>query len=194
MSILFSLALLLAPSVKSETATFTIYQAGAKVGTEEFTISARLGGYLAEGVTRMAGDPSPIKSRMELDEKLNPTSYEYEHGPGIIRIKIESPLSHYETIAAGKASSFDFQFPEGGFIVDNNFFHHYLLLLYKVSAESSFSIFVPQDLSKGSAKITPKGNRTFALEMGDVRLEATTDAEGRLIRLTVPEAKVVVER
>jgi hypothetical protein len=30
--------------------------------------------------------------------------------------------------------------------------------------------------------------------VGDVKLVATTDAEGRLIRLTEPAAKVVVER
>ena len=38
------------------------------------------------------------------------------------------------------------------------------------------------------------GARTYDLEAGEVKLQATTDAEGRLVRLEVPEKKVVVER
>jgi hypothetical protein len=46
----------------------------------------------------------------------------------------------------------------------------------------------------GEATIRPKGINTFQLEVGSVKLEATTDAAGKLIRLSVPDAKVVVER
>jgi len=35
---------------------------------------------------------------------------------------------------------------------------------------------------------------TYSLEVGAVKLEATVDEQGRLLRLTVPSAKVVVER
>jgi hypothetical protein len=34
----------------------------------------------------------------------------------------------------------------------------------------------------------------YDLVVGDVKLQATTDADGRLIRLAVPDAKVIVER
>jgi hypothetical protein len=80
-------------------------------------------------------------------------------------------------------------------ILDNNFFHHYLILLYRVqTGQNKFSVFVPQDRSIGSATIRSTGPRTYELEVGDVKMQATTDAEGKLIKLTVPSANVVVER
>jgi hypothetical protein len=186
--------LLLAP-ITPETARFTIRQDGRTVGTEEFTIRSREKGYVAEGKTQLVGDPSAITCRMELDENLNPTSYEYTRGPGTIRIKIGSPTSEMTVGARGSESSTDFRFPNGGSIVDNNFFHHYLLLLYKVKgADQTFPIFVPQDMQAGQARVRSTGNRTYALEVGDVKLEATVDTAGRLMRLAVPAAKVVVER
>jgi len=191
----FSIFLMVAASVIPETAHFTIYQDGKKIGTEEFTISARRGGYVAEGRTELTGDATPITSRMEMDDQLNPTAYEYKRGNGMIRVKIAKPLSEFETSGNGQDSSLDFRFPDGAFIVDNNFFHHYLLLLYKVGLTGkALPIVVPQDMRLGEATIKPKGSNTFQLDIGSVKLEATTDAAGKLIRLSVPDAKVVVER
>jgi hypothetical protein len=132
---------------------------------------------------------------MELDENLNPVSYEYSNGPGRIRLKVERPLSELTIVEGGTESSTDVRFPDGGSIVDNNFFHHYLLLMYRVrSANQNFNVFVPQDMRSGQARVQSTGARTYALEVGDVKLEATVDADGRLQRLNVPSAKVVVER
>jgi hypothetical protein len=80
-------------------------------------------------------------------------------------------------------------------ILDNNFFHHYLVLLYRAQmGQSNFSIFVPQDMSIGSAMAQSTGPRTYDLMVGDVKMQATTAADGSLIKLTVPSANVVVER
>ena len=122
-------ALLLLAPITPETARFTIRQDGRTIGTEEFTIRARDKGYVAEGRTQLAGDPSALTSRMELDENLNPTLYEYTHGLGKIRIKIGSPLSEMTVGERGSDSSTEFRFPDGAAILDTNFFHHYLLLL-----------------------------------------------------------------
>ena len=191
---ILTVLLLLAP-ITLETARFTIRQDGRTIGTEEFTIRTRDRGYVAEGKTQLVGDPSPLSSRMELDENLNPTAYEYTHGLGTIRIKIGNPTSEIAIGERGATSSTEFRFPDGASIIDNNFFHHYLLLLYKVKgADQRFPIFVPQDMAAGQARVRSTGNRTYALEVGDVKLEATVDSAGRLTRLAVPAAKVVVER
>jgi hypothetical protein len=197
MSILtLAATLLLLGPVTLESGKFTITQNGKKIGSEEFTVSSRQGGgYVAEAKTQLAGDPSTLSSRMELDDKLNPISYEYKNAKGTIRVKIEQPTSEIETETDGKKSSIDFRFPENGFIVDSNFFSHYLLLLYKVAdAGGTLPVFVPQDMQLGVATVKAKGSNVYELDMGYVTMEATTDKNGKLIKLTVPSAKVVVER
>lgn len=192
MNVLLPLVLVLSP-IKMESARFTISQEGKRIGTEEFSIVQRQEGYLVEGRTRI-GDVS-ISSRMELDPKLAPTSYEYSNPQGTIRVKVAEPVSELQSVAGGETSSVDFRFPTGGVILDNNFFHHYLILLYRVEAgQNLFSVFVPQEMKVGSASVRSTGSRTYDLDVGDVRLQATTDADGRLIKLAVPSAKVIVER
>lgn len=192
MNVLLPLVLVLSP-IKMESARFTISQEGKRIGTEEFSIVQRQEGYLVEGRTRI-GDMS-ISSRMELDQKLVPTSYEYSNPQGAIRVKVAEPVSELQSVAGGETSSVDFRFPTGGVILDNNFFHHYLILLYRVEAgQNLFSAFVPQEMKVGSASVRSTGPRTYDLDVGDVRLQATTDADGRLIKLAVPSAKVIVER
>src|SRR6266550_474528 len=101
MSILtLAATLLLLGPVTLESGKFTITQNGKKIGSEEFTVSARSGGgYVAQAKTQLVGDPSSLSSRMELDKKLNPISYEYKHGKGSIHMKISQPTSDYETDA-----------------------------------------------------------------------------------------------
>lgn len=192
---ILTVLLLLAPVVP-ESARFTIRQNGQPIGSEEFSIRPRDKGFLAEARTQLAGDPTPLTSRMELDENLVPTSYEYSRGTGTIRVRVDSKSSELTVIESGEASSTDFRYPTGASIIDNNFFHHYLLLLYRVKGtrDQTFPIFVPQDMKVGQAKVHATSSTTFGLEMGDVKLEATVDPNGRLLRLAVPAANVVVER
>src|SRR5262245_31072784 len=191
MNLLLPLVLLLAP-IKVETGQFNILQDGKKIGTEQYSITKIQTGYRIEGKTTRDN----ISSKMEVDENLVPTFYEYTRGEGTIRVKVGNPLSELESTAAGgQPESIDFRFPERGIILDNNFFHHFLILMYRLqSGERMFSVFVPQDMRVGSASVRPTGPRSFNLEVGDVKMEATTDADGRMMRLTVPDAKVVIER
>jgi hypothetical protein len=193
MSLLLSFLLLLAP-IKVEQGRFNITKDGKKIGTEEFAVSMRGMNYVIDGKATI-GDLT-ITSKMELNDKLVPISYEVSSPQGKIRVKVESPkASELQTIIGQEASSADFRFPENGVILDNNFFHHYLILLYRAKAgQTNFGVFVPQDTRVGSAVVRSTGPRTYDLEVGDVRLQATTDADGSLLKLTVPAAKVVVER
>jgi hypothetical protein len=192
MTALLSLLLLVAP-VKIENGRFTITKDGKKIGTDEFTIAMRGPNYMIDGKVTI-GDLS-ISSHMELDEKLAVISYEVSSRDGGIKVKVASPVSELQTIAGKDTSSADFRFPTGGIILDNNLFHHYLILLYRVQAgQNNFSVFVPQDMSVGTAIVRSTGPRTYDLDFGDVRMQATTAEDGSLVKLTVPAAKVVVER
>src|SRR5688572_2392895 len=103
-----SVLLLLAPIV-TESSRFNIYQNGQRIGSEDFTISARPGGFLAEGRTQLNGVATPLVSRMELDDQLNPTAYEFQQGSGTIRVKIEDPISEFERVAEGERTTVDFR-------------------------------------------------------------------------------------
>jgi hypothetical protein len=191
MNWLLPLALLVVP-IKVETGQFNIIQDGKKIGTEQYSITKIQTGYRIEGKTTL----DDISSKMEVDENLVPTFYEYTKGQGTIRVRVNTPLSEFESTApGGQPESIDFRFPERGIILDNNFFHHFLILMYRLQAgEKMFSVFVPQDMRVGSASVRPTGQRSFDLDVGDIKLQATTDGDGRLMRLAVPDAKVVIER
>ena len=49
-------------------------------------------------------------------------------------------------------------------------------------------------MTVGPLSVRPIGDSTYELTTDNLRLEATTDADGRMVRLTVPDANVVVER
>jgi hypothetical protein len=195
MTAIIATLLFLAPVV-TESGKFTIKQDGRTIGTEEFTVRPREKGYTVEGRTKLNADPNTLTSKMELDENLIPTSYEYSNGKGSIRVRVDKERTSELTIIENKEeSATNFRFTPGSSIVDNNFFHHYLILLYRVKgADSLFPIFVPQDMQVGLARIKATANRTYSLEVGDVKMEATVDENGRLLRLAVPASKVVVER
>ena len=192
MNVLLSFLLLVAP-IKIEHGRFNIIKDGRKIGTDEFTIVMRGSNYLIDGRATI-GDVT-LASKMELDSKLETVAYEVSNQQGRIRIKVASPVSELQTVVGGENSSTDFRFPEGGVILDNNFFHHYLVLLYRAQmGQTKFAVFVPQDMSVGSAEIRSTGPNTYEMEVGDVKMQATTAADGSLIKLTVPGANVVVER
>ena len=60
--------------------------------------------------------------------------------------------------------------------------------------QTKFAVFVPQDMSVGAAEVRSTGPHTFDLDVGDVKMQATTAADGSLMKLVVPGANVVVER
>src|SRR5258705_12969170 len=127
MNLVLPLVLLLAP-IKVESGQFNIIQDGKKIGTEQYSITKIQTGYRIEGRTSIDN----ISSKMEVDEKLVPTFYEYTKGEGTIRVRVNSPLSEFESIVAGgPPESIDFRFPDRGIILDNNFFHHFLILMYR---------------------------------------------------------------
>jgi hypothetical protein len=196
---LLLMLLLLMPAIRPETGKFTIYQDGRKLGTEEFTITPQQTGYVIEGRTVLASPAQNVdlKSRMELNLALEPTAYEFQSKGNFIKLRIGEPTSELEYTLDGKKQTDDVRFPKDASIIDTNFFHHYAVLLYRVGAAAgkmTISAVIPQQLEIGALTVTNLGNNTFEIDSGNLKVIATTDKEGRLIRLTVPDAKVVVER
>src|SRR5262245_65250017 len=108
MNIFLSLLILLAP-IKAEHARFNISKDGRKIGTDEFTVSMQGMNYMIDGKVTI-GDVV-ISSKMELNNKLVPISYEASSPEGKMRLKIETPISEFQTIVGGDTTSADFRFP-----------------------------------------------------------------------------------
>src|SRR5262245_44650572 len=125
MTFLLSLLLLLAPPIKVENGRFNIVKDGKRIGSDELSVAMRGSHYVIDG--RLTMGDFTITSKMELDEKLNPISYEVSNPEGKIQVNVQSPISELQTVVGGQKASADFRFPEGGVILDNNFFHHYLV-------------------------------------------------------------------
>lgn len=199
MNLLFSLLLMLLP-LRMETGRFTIYQDGKKIGTEDFTITPRpVGGYVVEGHTVIhdQSQDADLLSHLELDADLKTTLYQFTSPVGSIKLKVEDPVSQLEYSFQGDKQTDDVRFPSDGVIIDTNFFHHYEILLYRLAGKSgktTVPAFAPQELHLGPMEVQSTGNNTYEMDTGNLKVTATTDKDGRLIRLTVPEAKVVVER
>jgi hypothetical protein len=194
MNLLLSLLLLVAPApVKTEHGRFNIAKDGNNIGTVEFDVLRRGSNYVFEGKTTI-GDTT-IASRLEVTKKLIPVSYEAKSTGDTTRVTVGSPTSELQTVVNGETSSADFRFPEGGIILDNNLFDHYLILMYRVqTGQTNFPVFVPQGRRIGRATVQSTGSRTYDLEIGEVRMQATVDSDGTLTKLAVPTTNVVVER
>src|SRR5215470_6265023 len=102
MSVLLTFLMLLAP-VKLEHARFNIIKDGSKIGTDEFTIAMRGANYTMDGKLTM-GDLT-ISSKMELDAKLVPISYEVSNPDGKMRVNVASPISELQTVVGADTSS-----------------------------------------------------------------------------------------
>jgi len=198
MNVLLSLLVLLAP-LRMETGRFTIYQDGKEIGTEDFTITPKKGGYNVEGHTLISDSHqnADLKSTMELNDALKVLSYSFDSALGSIKLRVDSPISQLEYTLQGEKHSEDIRFPEDGVIIDTNFFHHYAILVYRVASKTgatTLPAFAPQELQLGSMMIRNLGYNGYEMDTGGVKVKATTDKDGRLIRLEFPDAKVVVER
>ncbi len=93
MNVLLSLVLLLAP-VKIEHGRFNVIKDGKRIGTEEFSVMKQGAGYVIDGKTTI-GDLT-ISSKMEMDDKLAPTSYEASSREGTMRVRVASPISELQ--------------------------------------------------------------------------------------------------
>ncbi len=194
---IISLILFAVLPLQVESASFTVSVEGERVGTEEFSVVRNGGGFLATGHTRLEvnGQSVDVRSRMELDDNFNPIAYEYRSGDQVLSVDIAGQVAEIEYTVGGQRTPYDVRFPLGGMIVDDNFFHHYMLVLYRLrGVGGTVPIFVPQQMTLGPLDVIRVGERAYELRSENLQLRATTDEEGRLLRLSLVDSNIVVER
>jgi hypothetical protein len=196
---------------------FTIKLDGKTVGHEEFEIAPSGGGWLAKGTSDIKppeGGASKITGSLTMQPDGAPMSYDwtaqtdkamsahvlFANGVAKITIQVQGadPLHPFE-------QNLTFTSPLIA-VLDNNLYHQYAVLarLYDWSkrGEQSFPVIIPQELTPGSVSVQSTGQASadgqtyegLKVKTSDLEILLLLDANHRLMRLEVPDAKVSVVR
>jgi hypothetical protein len=196
---------------------FTIKLDGKTVGHEEFEIAPAGGGWLAKGTSDIKppeGSASKITGSLTMQPDGAPMSYDwtaqtdkamsahvlFANGVAKITIQVQGadPLHPFE-------QNLTFTSPLIA-VLDNNLYHQYAVLarLYDWSkrGEQSFPVIIPQELTPGSVSVQSTGQASadgqtyegLKVKTSDLEILLLLDANHRLMRLEVPDAKVSVIR
>jgi hypothetical protein len=201
-------------ALSSDKGKFRILLDGTEAGTEEFELAQSGGVWTLHGETDLRV-PGSGETRSTGQLRLNadgaPVHYEWTAQTS----KKVSGTVDFENGTAKTSLNLggkdpvrqDFRFPSPRVaILDNNLYDQYELLarLYDWNANGTqtFPVLIPQDTTPGSITLDSLGpsNANGAQLQGlrvrsaDLEIHAYFDAKHRLVRLEVPEAKVVVVR
>jgi hypothetical protein len=193
---------------------FTVKLAGQTVGHEEFEIAPAGGGWLAKGTSDIKGPDGPsskITGALTLQSDGAPISYEWTaqagktNGAHIVFANGIAKITLEMQGARPFEQTLSFNTPLVA-VLDNNLYYQYAVLarLYDWSkgGEQEFSVLIPQDLTPGSVKVLATGSASadgksyqgLKVSTPDLEILLLLDANHRLMRLEVPDAKVSVTR
>ena len=186
-----------------------IYSNGQEIGVERFKIVPRAEGVRAtaelqikvEGVGRMKETANLV-----LRNGIEPISYKRvqkspKRGSATLTFGPEKTTARYRTTEGG-TQLMEYFLPKNVVILDTNFFHHYTFLVRQYDFLSGgtqhMNVLVPQEMRPGMVRVEHAGNdqslRKLVVRTDKLEIRIWTDAAGRLMKLTVPSAKVEVLR
>jgi hypothetical protein len=204
-----------APSVFSpDKGKFVIQLQGQTVGHEDFDIAQAGAGWTAHGTTDIKAPDSAatrVSGTLTLQPDGVPISYEWtsqaekKNGAhilfanGIAKITLEMqgarPFEQDMTFGTPLIA-----------VLDNNLYYQYAVLAriydWSKSGAQNLPVLIPQELTPGSIVVEPAGSLTaggksfdgLRVTTSDLQVLLYLDANHRLMRLEVPEAKVSVVR
>lgn len=199
------------PALAPDSGRFAILLHGSAVGTEDFTISPRDGGWSARGqiVLNLPGrNPECDSADLTLAPDGSPLRYHWEtlSGSGARSIDVEfRGNAASETLhgpGAGPTVT-SFAFSEGRIVLlDRNVYEDYIIIArlydWKARGPQKFSFLIPQDQTSGMITVQELGPRPIGgamlelLQVKNAEVEADlyVDNSHRLVRLRVPGAGI----
>ncbi len=192
----------------------TIKLAGQTVGHEEFEIAPSGGGWLAKGTAEIKppeSSGSKISGSLTLQPDGAPISYEWTSqaektngahvlfANGVARITLEMQGAR----PFQQDLSFNSQLIT---VLDNNLYHQYAVLAriydWSKGGVQTFPVLIPQELTPGTITVQSTGSASadgktyegLKVNTSDLEILLLLDANHRLMRLEVPDAKVSVVR
>ncbi len=191
-----------------------ITQAGVEAGTEQFDLTQSGSYWVAHGETVLKGQGSgEVRStgQLRLNPDGTPVHYDWSaQAPNKVSgaVDFSGGTAKTSVNVPGKApiqQDFKFESPRV-VILDNNLYDQYAVIgrLYDWNAKGTqtFPVLIPQDTIPGSIMVEPADSQSagggslegLRVKTADLEVEVYFDAKRRLMRLEVPDAKVVVTR
>jgi hypothetical protein len=193
---------------------FTIKLGGQTVGHEEFEIAPSGSGWLAKGAAEIKppdGAASKVSGSLTLQPDGAPISYNWSaqtektNGAHILFANGVASITLEMQGARPFQQDLSFNTPLIA-VLDNNLYHQYAVLarIYDWSKRGAqtFPVLIPQELTPGTITVQSTGSATsegktyegLKVTTSDLEILLLLDANHRLMRLEVPEAKVSVIR
>lgn len=193
---------------------FSIKLAGQTVGHEEFEIAPAGGGWLAKGIADIKppeGPASKVSGSLTLQPDGAPISYEWSaqaektNGAHILFANGVASITLEMQGARPFQQDLTFNSPLIA-VLDNNLYHQYAVLArvydWSKGGAQTFPVLIPQELTPGIITVESTGSATadgktyegLKVSTADLQILLLLDANHRLMRLEVPDAKVVVVR
>jgi hypothetical protein len=201
------------PGLVADKGKFRIFLQGSEIGTEDFELAPSGDGWTARGETtirasgaetrssgqlRLTADGTPVRYTWTAQAENKSTgTVDFENGTAKTSITIgtKAPLRQDFTFTSPRIA-----------VLDNNLYDQYAVLsrIYDWNAKGSqtFPVLIPQDATPGSITVDSLGAQNIdgaSLEVlrmhsTDLEIRLYFDAKRHLVRLEVPDAKVVIVR
>jgi len=213
-----------------EKGKFRVVVEGQAVANEEFEISRSGNEWVARAkveISKAGGGPAKLQGKLRLAADGAPLAYEYEWSPaggkkasatvvfqgGTARLESRKeggePLIQeflFEASAGAGTESAGGNVRPRVAILDNNLYHHYILLArlygWEKKGAQTFRVLIPQEQIPGAITVEWAGPQEIGVarfdllrvRSTDLEIELYFDANHRLVRLAVPSSKVEVVR
>ena len=206
-----------APAITAFTADkgkLRILQSGAEVGSEQFELTPSGNAWIerSETVLRVPGSGETRSTgQLRLTGDATPVHYEWTAQTSTKAsgtVDFQNGTAKTSINLGGKEPLLqDYMFPSPRVaVLDNNLYGQYALLArlydWNVAGAQTCPVLIPQDATPGTITIESLGPSTVGgaqvtglrVRSADLEIHAFFDARRRLMRLEVPEVKVVVVR
>jgi hypothetical protein len=205
----------------TEKGVFKIVVDGEEKGTEEFEIAPVGNQFVAKGKIRLTvtRDDKPtqflIESDLLMQSDYDPVRYtmvqKSDGNTSTAKMEFDRGTANAEFNTGSGSEKRQYQFEPGVALLDDNVFHHYVLLARRYNYEKGglqeLYAFIPQESIggilrmnyKGDEKIEINGKSTevqhLIVDTNDLKLDLYLEGpEHRLVKLEVPSSNVVVLR
>jgi len=192
---------------------FKILLNGAEAGSEDFELSPAGNGWLARGsatIHAAGGSESHSSGQLRLTPDGTPIHYEWtatgeKKTSGTVDFENGTAKTSTE-LGSKDPLKRDFKFTSSHIaVLDNNLYDQYAILarLYDWNAKGAqtFPVLIPQDVTPGSISVEFVGEKEAGSQLQqlnvrstDLEVEIYFDSKHHLMRLEVPDAKVVIVR